>query len=146
MDQLQKSIIAKNRGKLINIDKFFEAVRFRENQSQEQTISILRALNNRKKHIFKKFEENHPNWRTESEELIKEIYEQKNKLLLIETELMEDIENALKKFNDMQDQLKREIEDITRPNFGKIQELIREFQSKVSEHCKNEFERFTAAL
>ena len=33
VDQLQKSIIAKNRGKLINIDKFFEAVRFRENQS-----------------------------------------------------------------------------------------------------------------
>lgn len=40
---------------------------------------------------------------------------------------MEDIEVALKKFNDMQDQLKREIDDIAKPNFSKIQELIREF-------------------
>lgn len=38
VDQLQKSIIAKNKVKLHNIEKFMEAVKFRESQSEEQTI------------------------------------------------------------------------------------------------------------
>ena len=66
--------------------------------------------------------------------------------MLIETQLMEEIEAALKKFNDLQDILKREIDEIAKPNFQKIQELIREFQSKVAEHCRTEFDRFQSAL
>jgi hypothetical protein len=43
-----------------------EAVRFRENQSEEQTIKILRNLNNLKKKVFKKIDENSSKWRDDA--------------------------------------------------------------------------------
>ena len=66
MDQLQKSIIAKNKVKIHNTEKFMEAVKFRENQSEEQTIKILRKLYNLKKKVFKIIDENNPKWREEA--------------------------------------------------------------------------------
>ena len=66
MDQLQKSIIAKNKVKIHNTEKFMEAVKFRENQSEEQTIKSLRKLYNLKKKVFKIIDENNPKWREEA--------------------------------------------------------------------------------
>ena len=48
-----------------------EAVRFRENQSEEQTIKILKNLNNHKKKVFKKIDDNSNKWREDAEELKK---------------------------------------------------------------------------
>ena len=48
-----------------------EAVRFRENQSEEQTIKILKNLNNHKKKVFKKIDENiNSNWRNDAVKIL----------------------------------------------------------------------------
>ena len=66
VDQLQKSIIAKNKVKIHNTEKFMEAVKFRENQSEEQTIKILRNLYNLKKKVFKNIDDNNAKWREDA--------------------------------------------------------------------------------
>ncbi len=63
--------------------------------------------------------------------MLKKITKDRDELLLIETQLMEEIDAAVKKFDDMLILLKKEIDEIAKPNFQKIQELIKEFQQKV---------------
>ncbi len=63
--------------------------------------------------------------------MLKKITKDRDDLLLIETQLMEEIDAAVKKFDDMLILLKKEIDEIAKPNFQKIQELIKEFQQKV---------------
>ena len=59
--------------------------------------------------------------------MLKKITKDRDELLLIETQLMEEIDAAVKKFDDMLILLKKEIDEIAKPNFQKIQELIKEF-------------------
>ena len=49
--------------------------------------------------------------------MLKKIIMDRDILLLIETQLMEEIEAAVKKFDDMLVILKKEIDEIAKPNF-----------------------------
>lgn len=49
--------------------------------------------------------------------MLKKIIIDRDILLLIETQLMEEIEAAVKKFDDMLAILKKEIDEIAKPNF-----------------------------
>jgi hypothetical protein len=49
--------------------------------------------------------------------MLKKITKDRDELLLIETQLMEEIDAAVKKFDDMLILLKKEIDEIAKPNF-----------------------------
>ena len=49
--------------------------------------------------------------------MLKNILKNRDELLLIETQLMEEIDAAVKKFDDMVVILKKEIDEIAKPNF-----------------------------
>ena len=49
--------------------------------------------------------------------MLKNILKNRDELLLIETQLMEEIDAAVKKFDDMLVILKKEIDEIAKPNF-----------------------------
>ena len=55
-DQLQKIVIQKNKQKQDLVKKFLEAIKFRESQSDSETIDILRKLEHKNKQVFREWE------------------------------------------------------------------------------------------
>lgn len=92
IESLQKTIILKNNSKMQDIDKFTDAIRFRERQSENETIDILREFEHDKKICFRMHENQKLSWKEKMQDLLSKTIVTKEKLMNIEVILMDDLE------------------------------------------------------
>jgi len=81
---------------------------------------MLRQYENKKKYVYKKYDNNDRDWREGLEDLINLLDSTKKQLLQIEVELMEDLENSFKDFENNLNNFLKEIGEIIKPAFVKI--------------------------
>lgn len=74
------------------MEKFLEAIRFRERESENETVVILREFEHEKKIAFRMHEAQKPEWREKMLNLHKKALETKDKLINIEVILMDELE------------------------------------------------------
>lgn len=86
--------------------------------------------------MFKAYEKGEESASQQLLGLLDELQEIKKQMLAIEVELMDDLENAKKNFDDVNNFITK-TEQISKQAFAKISEYItKEFNSKISELCK----------
>ncbi|KAM3144044.1 hypothetical protein pb186bvf_003808 [Paramecium bursaria] len=170
VENLQKLVIAKNGQKLVAIDKFEQAVRQREAQSERETIETLRKFEHTKKLAFRakddyehfkknnndrdsadaqrRFEAAKRSWRDGLEKLREQTFLLKDNLLYIEHQIMVDIESSIQNFDSNQlSTVAKEIQELVSGDHGfrKIGEAVKEFGTKLLDIAKTEFDRYVAA-
>lgn len=74
------------------MDKFLEAIRFRERESENETVGILREFEHEKKIAFRMHESQKPEWREKMQALHKKAMNTKDKLINIEVILIDELE------------------------------------------------------
>lgn len=101
IEVLKKQIVAECNNKKENEKLFQDAVRVREKESEQETLDQIIEFERKKKMVFKAYEKQDESASQQLLGLLDELEVIKKAMLAIEVELMDDLENAKKNFDDV---------------------------------------------
>ncbi|EGR27239.1 leucine rich repeat protein [Ichthyophthirius multifiliis] len=138
-DSIQTHVIKNHQEIISNQQKYEQSFRDREIVSEKENLEVLRIFEHQKKIVFRNWEKQQRNNEekkddSELKQLIEETKELKNKLLNIEIQLVEELEQAQTDFeNFFKDKIQREIDPFFDTGSKKVDDCVLEFYQKLND-------------